>query len=188
MADNRIVGGGFTDDQRAHLRQRCGGDQRPRAVAAGLFSAGYQQYRAASGEDRFPLMNAGDGKRRYRRFHIAGSAAIKTPVFHLRAERIVLPAAISQRDGIQMSGKGQRFTALRPGQAGDKIAASFAERRQRNLKTAIVKPVGEEPHAVGFAARRVDGVKAQQLPGELKSRGHQRRSVSQSRQLIHSWR
>lgn len=95
MADNRIVGGGFTDDQRAHLRQRCGGDQRPRAVAAGLFSAGYQQYRAASGEDRFPLMNAGDGKRRYRRFHIAGSAAIKTPVFHLRAERIVLPAGIS---------------------------------------------------------------------------------------------
>ncbi len=56
------------------------------------------------------------------------------------------------------------------------------------ISPAIVKPVGEEPHAVGFAARRVDGVKAQQLPGELKGRGHQRRSVSQSRQLIHSWR
>ena len=188
MADRRIVGGGLTDDQRAHVRQRRGGDQRPCAVAAGLFSAGNQQYRAASGEDRFPLMNAGDGKRRYRRFHIAGPAAIKTPVFYLRAERIVLPPGISQRHGIQMTGKGQRFTGLRPGQPGDKIAASLAERRQRNRKTTIAEPVGEEPHAVCFAARRVDGVKAQQLPGELKGGGHQRRSVSQSRQLIHSWR
>ncbi len=133
-------------------------------------------------------MNAGDGKRRYRRFHIAGSAAIKTPVFHLRAERDRTASGHFPAGRYQMSGKGQRFTALRPGQAGDKIAASFAERRQRNLKTAIVKPVGEEPHAVGFAARRVDGVKAQQLPGELRVAVISGVPSASPRQLIHSWR
>ena len=62
MADNRIVGGGFTDDQRptsGNVAEAISAARRRSRSLLRRLSAIPRRVR----RDRFPLMNAGDGKR-----------------------------------------------------------------------------------------------------------------------------
>lgn len=101
MPDNRVVRRRFADDQRTHPGKLSRFSQCAGPVAARFFAAGEQHHYPATGKNGLLFANAGDGKRRDCRLHIARSASVQSILFDL-TERIVVPCGTAgepYRDG-----------------------------------------------------------------------------------------
>ncbi len=143
MADNRIVGGGFTDNQArpppATLRRRSAPARRRSRSLLRRLSAIPRRVRRGS-------LPADERRRRqtplsplsYR--WIRGHKDARLPSASRKDS--YLPAGISQRDSIQMSGKGQRFTALRPGRLAIRL-----QRPSPNDDSETSKPLSSSQSA-----------------------------------------
>ena len=167
MADTRIVGGGFGNDDGTRAIKHFLLGQILGALAADLFARGQHQGDTGRIFQQWRQLQSRDHERGDAAFHIAHAAAIDTIAIGRPGKGIARPRCHAQRHHIEMTGKTNRRLVLLAADSGHDTGAGIGELVVADTETAILQQFAKSARAIALDARGIDGVEMQQLAGEL---------------------